>query len=77
MTHELIASLSKYEGFTQKQVEDLVDSVLTKSQVRWIISDDDVMEFFEGLYRKYYFYMSDKAEHLKALLERSEDHDTA
>ena len=76
MTHALIASLSKYEGFTQKQVEDLVDAVLTNSQVSRIIGDDDVMEFYEGLYRKYYFYMSEKAEDLKALLEESEDQDT-
>ena len=76
MTHTLIASLSKYEGFTPKQVEDLVDAVLTNNQVKWIIGDNDVMAFYEGLYRKYYFYMSENAEDLKALLEESEDQDT-
>ena len=74
MTHALIASLSEYEGFTQKQVEDLVDAVLTNGQVGRILGDDDVMEFYQGLYRKYHFYMSDKAEDLKTLLEQSEDY---
>lgn len=75
MTHALIASLSEYEGFTQKQVEDLVDAVLTNSQVGWILGDDDVMEFYQWLYRKYHFHMSDKAEVLKSLLEGSEARD--
>ena len=77
MTHALIASLLEYEGFTQKQVEDLVDAVLTNSQVGMILEDDDVMEFYQGLYRKYHFYMSDTAEVLKSLLEGHEDRDTA
>ena len=77
MTHALIASLSEYEGFTQKQVEDLVDAVLTNSQVGRILGDEDVMEFYQGLYRKYHFYMSGNAGVLKSLLEGSEDHDTA
>lgn len=76
MTHALIASLSEYEGFTQKQVEDLVDAVLTNSQVGRILEDEDIMEFYQGLYRRYHFYMTDKAEVLKSLLEGSEDHTT-
>ena len=52
-THVLIAKLSEYSGFTQKQVEDLVDALFTNSQVGMILADDDVKEFYQAIYDNY------------------------
>ena len=39
--------------FTQKQVEDLVDALLTNRQIHMIIADDDVKEFYQAIYDNY------------------------
>ena len=52
-THDLIAKLSEYGGFTQKQAEDLVDALFANSQVRMIIRDADVQEFYRDIYINY------------------------
>ena len=52
-THVLIAKLSEYGGFTQKQVEDLVDALFTNSQIGMILIDDDVKEFYQAIYDNY------------------------
>jgi len=48
-THNLIAKLSNYSGFTYKQAEDLVSAVLNNNQIRWVLSDDDVFGFYKNL----------------------------
>ena len=57
-THFLIARLSEYGDFTQKQVDDLLDALITNSQVNMIIGDRDVQEFFQGIYHKYFSFLT-------------------
>ena len=57
-THVLIAKLSEYSGFTQKQVEDLVDALFANSQVAMIIADDDIKEFYQAIYDNYSFLLT-------------------
>ena len=54
-THVLIAKLSEYNEFTEKQLEGLVDALLLNGQVRRIAEDPDVKEFYESLYKNYDF----------------------
>lgn len=71
-THKLIAKLSEYGGFTQKQVEDLVDALFTNSQVAMIIADDDVKEFYQAIYDNYSSLLTpDKGIPLKNYLTRA------
>lgn len=67
-THILIARLSKYDGFTHKQAEDLFDALLVNDQVRLIITDDDVHTFYEGIYEKYGQVKPEFAEKIGGLL---------
>ena len=52
-THVFIAQLSGYAGFTQKQVEGLVDALVANNQVNMIIGDYDVQEFYQNIYSDY------------------------
>jgi hypothetical protein len=67
-THSLIAQLSKYDGFTQKQVEDLVNALKMNNQVLWIIDDEDVHAFYKNIYDKYFFSLIDQSDELEKLL---------
>lgn len=48
-THAIIAALSKFTSFAQKQAEDLLNVLLLNNQVRWIGDDDDVRNFYEKI----------------------------
>ncbi len=48
-THTVINKLSKFEGFSQTQVNQLVEIALSNDQVTWIFGDEDVYEFYTAL----------------------------
>lgn len=52
-THSAIAKLTKYEGFSESQVNEIVDAALTNNQVNWIIGDSDVLEFISKIAFEY------------------------
>ncbi len=49
MTHALVARLAAYDDFTTEQVVDVVESLRTNRQVRWILGDRDVAEFYRKI----------------------------
>jgi hypothetical protein len=67
-THSLIAELSKFNEFTQRQVEDLFQALLLNAQVNWIIMDEDVHSFYENLYARYFFSVLQHTGQIEALL---------
>ncbi|MGX1927337.1 PIN domain-containing protein [Vibrio sp. NH-7] len=48
-THTVISKLTKFEGFSQTQVNQLIEIAIENDQVRWIFGDDDVYEFYTEL----------------------------
>jgi len=68
-THNIISHLSKYDGFTRKQVEDIVNALIYNNQVRWIITDPDINEFYRNIYDNYFFNVLEHVDELEALLE--------
>ena len=48
-THNVVAQLSVFKTWTDKQVLRILDAVENNSQVGWISSDDDVAEFLSSL----------------------------
>lgn len=56
-THSVIAKLSKHEDFSADDIQRIVIAGVTNSQIAWISSDADVLEF----YRRF------SGEHLAAL----------
>lgn len=74
VTHKLIEGLQQYDQFTQKQIEDLIHALLENDQVRWIIGDDDVNEFYRGIYTVYFFSSAILEHHdeIKDLIENSD-----
>lgn len=48
-THGIIAMLSKYDGWTDVQLEELCSAVITNNQVGWILSDTDVFSFYRRI----------------------------
>ncbi|MDX1949900.1 MAG: PIN domain-containing protein [Rickettsiales bacterium] len=75
ITHSIIANLSNYEGFTQKQSEDLFQALLNNNQIKWIIEDEDVKSFYKKLYDNSFFMVldSDTHEKLEKLINNKED----
>ena len=69
-THAAIAALSKHNGFTQKQIEDIVSAVLLNNQVGWILGDDDVYVFYSMIHDKYFFNILDHVDELGQRLEK-------
>jgi hypothetical protein len=47
-THRLVATLRRFPQFTPRQMRDLV-AALDNSQVGWIMSDEDVFDFYRRL----------------------------
>ena len=45
-THEIIRKLNKFSSFTDEQIRGLATALLSNSQVSWIISDEDVKNFY-------------------------------
>ena len=52
-THSLVERLTGYEDFTPKQLEVIMNALLTNSQVRWIVGDLDIFEFYKKLSDRY------------------------
>jgi predicted nucleic acid-binding protein len=48
-THGIIDRLSKFEGFSVTQLNQLIEICIQNNQVRWIFSDEDVCEFYTNL----------------------------
>ena len=49
ITHSLISRLSKYSEWNPRQKEELCSIAINNSQVRWILGDRDVNEFYSEL----------------------------
>ena len=65
-THGAIARLAVVEYFTRDQIQRLITAAEENTQVRWILGDDDVADFYGNLHDKY----SDQMSHaLKARLD--------
>ncbi len=45
-THGIIAMLGQYTGWTEEQIEDICKAAEDNAQVRWIIKDTDVFNFY-------------------------------
>lgn len=58
-THDVIDGLSKYNDYTEKQEEALLDIFLSNNQVYLIASDEDIQRFFNFITRKK-SYMNDE-----------------
>ena len=48
-THTLIAELNEYDDWNNQQVDDICLAAIENSQVRWLLGDDDVYEFYNKL----------------------------
>jgi hypothetical protein len=49
VTHALIASLARFNRFTDEQVDGLITAAMTNQQVGWILGDPDLASFYEWL----------------------------
>lgn len=73
-THTVIEKLSKFEDFSTPQVNELIEIALENSQVRWILSDDDVLNFYTDLIKKYKKNISEEnLEPIEKLIEEYSD----
>jgi predicted nucleic acid-binding protein len=52
-THACIAELSLVQTFTAKQIDRLISAAEQNNQVKWILSDGDLAEFYGDLRKKY------------------------
>jgi predicted nucleic acid-binding protein len=44
-THNTIAKLSKFDDYTQKEIQRLISAYITNNQINWILGDEDVKAF--------------------------------
>lgn len=51
-THAVIKELSAYSDWSVRQIQDMCSAAVHNHQISWIISDDDVYEFYKGLIEK-------------------------
>lgn len=51
-THGIIAMMSKHTGWTDTQIEDICLAAENNTQVNWILSDEDVWNFYYRLLSK-------------------------
>ena len=51
-THGIVAMLRKHTGWTEDQIEKLCQIAEDNSQVAWIITDEDVFQFYKELLEK-------------------------
>lgn len=72
-THAMIAKLSDYNHFTQKQAEDLMRAVVNNGQINRIISDEDVSSFYKKLHGEYCLVFSDYYDDFKQILDALEE----
>ena len=48
-THRIIKSLSSHSGWSLRQIQDMCHAAMDNFQVTWLLGDDDVYEFYQGL----------------------------
>lgn len=48
-THAIIKSLDSFHGWSEQQVENMCAAAINNTQVLWILSDDDVFDFYSKL----------------------------
>ncbi len=66
-THSIIAKLRVFTDFSMTQLNEIVEAVITNSQIYWIIEDADVDVFVREV-------IKGKEEHIKAInLEKLND----
>lgn len=51
-THGIIAMLKKHTGWTEEQIEKLCQIAEDNTQVAWILTDEDVYQFYKELIEK-------------------------
>jgi predicted nucleic acid-binding protein len=69
MTHSVISRLRQFTDFTPAQINNIVDAAIQNTQVRWIIDDPDIKEFYTSLISKYEASIEEsKLDTLKLLL---------
>lgn len=53
MTHAAIASLNKFDSFSDNQVKRMIEAAIENNQINWINTDSDVNAFYTNLHNKY------------------------
>jgi len=48
-THNIIAELSKYDDWSDEQIIELCKIANENNQVKWIMEDEDVFQFYDRL----------------------------
>lgn len=71
-THTVIGEMSKFEDWTQEQAIALFEIAASNTQVRWILTDYDVAEFYNELISNYGL-IDENAEKVKEELNSIED----
>lgn len=51
-THVVIKELSAFSDWTERQIQDMCSAAVNNHQISWIISDNDIYEFYKGLVEK-------------------------
>ena len=51
-THVIVKELSAFSDLTVRQIQDICSAAIHNRQISWILSDDDVYEFYKGLIEK-------------------------
>ena len=59
-THDAIEVLTQYADYLPREVERLLDAAVMNTQIRWILEDDDVFQFYSRLAHEYQ-YVVDQA----------------
>jgi hypothetical protein len=60
-THQAISQLTPFQDtFSNEEVNALSSAALTNNQIRWIIDDDDVKQFYLNLFSKYLLEVNDE-----------------
>lgn len=72
-THIIVSSLSKYSSFTDDQVRGIANALSENSQVRWIIDDADVKEFYrDNLLPRLELFDSETQQSIRGLIQGEE-----
>lgn len=48
-THKIIAELSENSQWDEQQIEELCSAALENNQIKWILDDEDIFEFYSKL----------------------------
>lgn len=72
-THAAVARLTDIVEFSERHVRTLADAAFTNTQVRWIIQDEDVEQFYRRLLEQYPDALDDNVRNeLQRLLDEGE-----